>query len=458
MARQGVDRTLHALVDEDLADAGIAIDARPDVLRSVGGELDGDLGVGQHLARHGHEVITAGGDVLRRQIGLDAPGGDDRDAHGRLDRFRVGDKPARGVYQRCFGEGGTRGDGGVGRDADGVGPSALAQLGRGHRVGQRDAARCAQFLGVQPHPHRKARAAARLDGADHFQQQPGPVFQRTAVVVSALVVVRGQEARQDVGVRPVHLHAVEAGRLCARRSGGKVLHHLRDVGGIHHPQPRPGLAQTAHEGGHLLRREGLQHVGLGVGGQRGHPHLSACGQVSRGRLASMLQLHGDLGTVGVHAPGQCGQSGDELVARHPHLKGLGRTRGEGYRAHPHGQQPRPAFRAGLVVGLDALAAGAVVLCKVGAHWRHHDAVAKLQTADAAGLEQGAERVVLGHAKHSEDSPILVIVRTDAERRRESLEDSGHDHHRTFRFTLGHRCRYGRRPGGAGPPHHRHRSA
>ena len=390
MAGQRVDGALHALVDEDLAHAGVAVDARPDVLRAVGSELDRDVRFGQHLARHGHEVVTAGGDVLRRQVGLDASGGDDRDAHGGLHSLRVGDKPARRVNQWRFGEGGAGRDGGVGGDADGVCPCRLAQLGRGHRIGQRDAAGGAQLLGIQPHPHRKARAAARLDGADHLQQQPGAVLQRATVLVLPLVVVRRQEARQDVGVGAVHLHTIKARSLRSRGGGGEELHHLRDVGLFHHTQARPGLAQAAHEGGHLLGGEGLQHVGLGVRWQRRHPHLPPGGQVTRGRLAGVLQLHGDLGAVRVHAPGQRGQPADELVARDPHLEGLGRARGESHRAHAHGQQPGPALGARLVVGLDALAATAVVLGEVGAHGGHHDAVAQLQAADAAGLEEGGK--------------------------------------------------------------------
>ena len=390
MTGQRVDGALDALVDEDLAHARVAIDARPDVLRAVGSELDRDVRVGQHLARHGHEVVAAGLDVLRGQVGLDAPGRDDRDVYRRFHNFSVGHKPPRRMHQWRLSEGGARGDGGVGRHADGICPRALAQLGRGHGIRQRDAAGCAQLFGVQPHPHRKARAAARLDGADHLQQQPGAVLQRAAVVVLPLVVVRRQEARQDVGVGAVHLHAIKARSLRSRGGGGEELHHLRDVGGVHHTQARPGLAQTAHEGGHLLGGEGLQHVGFGVRGQRGHPHLAPGGQVTRGRLAGVLQLHGDLGAVRVDAPGECGQPGYELVARDTHLEGFGRARGEGHRAHTHGQQPGPALGARLVVGLNALAAAAVVLGEVGAHGGHHDAVAQLQAADAAGLEEGGK--------------------------------------------------------------------
>ena len=85
---------------------------------------------------------------------------------------------------------------------------------------------------------------------------------------------------------------------------------------------------------------------------------------------------------------------------------------------------RAAFRAGLVVSLDALAATAVVLCEVRAHGGHHDAVAKLQAANAAGLEEGGKGVVLVHIDHSVEGAAAVIVRTDAEGCCGGAEDAG----------------------------------
>ena len=67
---------------------------------------------------------------------------------------------------------------------------------------------------------------------------------------------------------------------------------------------------------------------------------------------------------------------------------------EGNRAHAHGQQASTAFGAGLVIGLDALAAVPVGLGKVRAHGGHDDAVAQFERTNAPRLQKSG--VGVGH--------------------------------------------------------------
>lgn len=69
------------------------------------------------------------------------------------------------------------------------------------------------------------------------------------------------------------------------------------------------------------------------------------------------------------------QARDVIVVRNAHLVGLGGAGRERDAAYTHDQQPGAALRARLVVGLDSLAAVAAFFGEVGAHGRHHDAVA-----------------------------------------------------------------------------------
>ncbi len=62
----------------------------------------------------------------------------------------------------------------------------------------------------QVHAH-AARAPYRYAGVDHFHQQAGAVFQRTAVLVGALVGAVLQELVQQVAVGGMHFNAVKAG-------------------------------------------------------------------------------------------------------------------------------------------------------------------------------------------------------------------------------------------------------
>lgn len=64
-------------------------------------------------------------------------------------------------------------------------------------------------------------------GRDDFQQQARTVFDRAAVGVSALVGPVLDELLQQIAVRTVNFHAVEAGRNCVGRSLTEIVHDAR---------------------------------------------------------------------------------------------------------------------------------------------------------------------------------------------------------------------------------------
>ena len=100
--------------------------------------------------------------------------------------------------------------------------------------------------------------------------------------------------------------------------------------------------------------------------------------------------------MAVCAPRHAGQTRDEVVVRDADLERLGGPGGKGDRAHPHREQAGAALGPRLVIGLDAFAAMAIGLGEIGAHRRHHDAIAQLEGADASREQQTRER--MGHGR------------------------------------------------------------
>ncbi|MNO63927.1 hypothetical protein D3C76_546460 [compost metagenome] len=245
-----------------------------------------------------------------------------------------------------------------------------------------------QLVGIQAQPDGEVLTHAFAGRTQHFQQQAHAVLQRTAVFVLAAVVIGREEAGDDVVVPGVDFHPVETGALGAFGGGGEPLDHLPDVVLVHHAHARlAGRADGADEVVQLGLGQARHHVGLRLRRDGRHPQLAAFGEVAHGDLAGMLQLHGDLRAVAVHPLGEAGQAGNEAVIGNADLIGLGGAGRVGDGAHAHGQQAGATGGAGLVVGLDALAAGAVGFRVVRAHRGHDDAVAQLQPAEAAGGKQ-----------------------------------------------------------------------
>ncbi|MNN25290.1 hypothetical protein D3C81_1387600 [compost metagenome] len=187
-------------------------------------------------------------------------------------------------------------------------------------------------------------------------------------------------------------HTVEPGALCTLGSGCEPFDHLCDVVLVHHPHLDPAFATAygADKGGEFFRGQGLHHVGGTGRGQRRHPQRPARSHVPYGVLAGVLQLHGDLCAVPVHAFSQLGKARDKFIRRDTDLVRLGGTGREGDGAHAHDQQPGTAFGTCFVIGLDTFAAVPVGFGEVGAHGRHDDAITQLKGADAARRKQVGE--------------------------------------------------------------------
>ena len=104
LSGRGINRTAQGLVDEDLADTHIAVYAGADRLDPALAQLIGQLGVSQQLAPHGQKVKVTGSDMALCHIGLNAPHGNHRNRHRRLDRLGEIDIAAGLMNQRPFGK------------------------------------------------------------------------------------------------------------------------------------------------------------------------------------------------------------------------------------------------------------------------------------------------------------------------------------------------------------------
>ena len=129
-----VGHAAHRLVQEDVADAAVLVDARPHVVDPARGQLVGQVGVGEQLAAHGDEVGVARGQRRLGDVGLDAPDGDHR--HRRpvaTPGAANGSSSARLVRGVRLGH--AEGGAGVGGRAhvDGVGAGRLGQRRRPRR-------------------------------------------------------------------------------------------------------------------------------------------------------------------------------------------------------------------------------------------------------------------------------------------------------------------------------------
>jgi len=90
----------------------------------------------------------------------------------------------------------------------------------------------ALHLAVGGKPHGRAVAADRIDHPlRHFAQQPHPVGDRTAIAVVAEIGIVAQELVDQIAVRGVDLHPVEAGtdRIAGRI--GIIVEYAGDLVG-----------------------------------------------------------------------------------------------------------------------------------------------------------------------------------------------------------------------------------
>ena len=101
----------------------------------------------------------------------------------------------------------------------------------------------------------KSSPQQRADPVQHLDGEAGPVLERAAVFVGALVVERARELGDEVAVAAVDHAHLDAGPLAALGGGGVLLDGLVDLGVVHLDggQRLPALQRGAPE---LLHGEG----------------------------------------------------------------------------------------------------------------------------------------------------------------------------------------------------------
>ncbi|MNN41738.1 hypothetical protein D3C81_1558740 [compost metagenome] len=190
MAGLRVDRAFDPLVDKDLADTYIAVNARSNRLQLTSLQLVGQLWVGQQLAAHGDEITLAGGNRGVAGFWFDTPDGNNRNAHALLDGRCPFEKSPGLLHQRRFGKGHAATGHGVGRDTDCIGAGALSQAGNRLGIVEGDATGGEQFFCIQPQPDAKAGANPRAYGRQDLKQQARTVFHCATVCIFTAVVIR----------------------------------------------------------------------------------------------------------------------------------------------------------------------------------------------------------------------------------------------------------------------------
>ncbi len=133
----------------------------------------------------------------------------------------------------------------------------------------------AEALGRDADAEREVRAAARADAVDDLEHEAAAVLERTAVAIVAPVVRAAHELAQDVAVRAVEFHAVEAGAFSAHSGGDEVLAQLFDF----------RQRQRARPGFRIVRRTDRLRAD----------------QVPRRAHAGMMQLHVSHAACGLDA-------------------------------------------------------------------------------------------------------------------------------------------------------------
>src|SRR5712671_1724242 len=85
---------------------------------------------------------------------------------------------------------------------------------------------CDVRSGAETHPD----GEARRNGAAHcprdLEQEPAPVFEGSAVLILAIVVIRREKLLNDVAMRTLYLNSIELTLLCALGGRGERLHQL----------------------------------------------------------------------------------------------------------------------------------------------------------------------------------------------------------------------------------------
>ena len=257
-----------------------------------------------------------------------------------------------------------------------------------------DAVGCSVLERIEAYPDREVSTGARFRFGDDLAQEPGPVLDRTAVLVVAPVPLARQKPGEEVAVGAVNLDRVEPGCSGADDRIAELLGDRCDLVGGHGMELRLHVG-TTRRGRHrhqFVDRQVVDHVERAVPlGQRRHIDRVAVGDIDPADLAVVHQLHGDLRAMAMDGVGELAQRRDVAVVRHRQLVdrvgamwvGKGRDLGD----EESGTAGGPCF----VVSDDLVVGHAVVTDDLDAHRRHGDAVGHRHRTDLHGREE-----MLGH--------------------------------------------------------------
>ena len=222
------------------------------------------------------------------------------------------------------------------------------------------------------------------DGARHLDCEAGPVLGRAAVAVGAVVRRRREELLQQVAVRAVDLHRVEAG---LNRTAGRVGELAHDVADLL-------LAQLMRHGGVDLAF-GDAH-GLRCRHRAGAHDAPGARDLGVGDAPAVHDLQGDRPALGVHGIGDAAPPGDVLGRLDARLP----VPGAPFADRPRALGDDHAGARALAVVLDhEVVGGAVLLGPQSGQRRHDDAVRRLNRTEADRSEQGVGRVLGGLGAH-----------------------------------------------------------
>ena len=250
----------------------------------------------------------------------------------------------------------------------------------------------------------------RAHGVEHFQREPHPVLEAAAVVVVALVRQRREELVQQIAVRAVQLHGVEAEP--ARRAAAAAANASRIPARPRGRAPTGGCSPSANGTGDGATV--CQPPGCSGGSARrpSHGTLSTpCARRGRAGWRSACPTSAGRSRASGRAPARCRRT-----------RGRGRAARCAPRAHGgrfDGQQRRAGECQ--VAEVDDVPVGrAALVGRVLAHGRDHDPVAQLEAADAERGEQ--TRLAHAVAAYRHRAPLIrrggrAVERLERRRRR-----------------------------------------
>ena len=363
----GVDGAGDALAEHNAVQAAQAANAGADVVGVAGGCLVAELGIAQIGAAHHADV---GGAVLDQLLGdpglVNATDGGDGNVDVLFDLARAGGM--RGLLGTGGGNCGAALDGGTTRHMNHVDAGLLQATRDVDHVVEGQAA-IGVLIARNADVDDKVLAAALANLGDDLEQEAHTGVERAAVLISTLVIERGQKAAEHaVGVRCVDLDAIDASLLHTHGSVAKLMRELVN----------------------LVDRDGARCL---AGVRRAHKGRSDQARRARnvkGHVGGVEELRHDLAAILVDGRGELFPAGDKRIVVAAHVTrqiGIG-----GLDRHDLGDDEAHAALGASTVMIDQVVGHIAVIGQVGRYRRHKDAVLDLGRTD---LDRAKEHRVGG---------------------------------------------------------------